>query len=450
MAYTTTTPNDIDFVYKLPENEMLQAIQTSDQQIDKANDQTDAFDKYINSIKSLPANQGRLQEIAGNYRNQITSVRDTIAQDPANYRQHLGKIRGLSRNIQNDEDLKTMQTQYDNYQKWLTDNKDADPTLLDAYKNHTANQGGYDPTTKSYSNLNLPQVSKTIDWAKKAKEWQEGAKPISKDNETELAGDINEITQKVQKNNNGDWLVKQGGKLVYMSPERVQQIWQDSKNSDLEAKRWVEQANNVLPPKYTLAPNTNYQEDNGVTPRMIAKPIGAGDYMSQLAERAAIGKFAYKETTSKRSITRNPIADELLKENWKHDEHMLERKEKLDDQAHKDEIDKQKNISDHLDDLNNTDEPGKQKAAQEWFKTMGIDPKNVQSSFVQAQMSNPAPSTTLSAILSTGRLSVAFFNLVKERSLANLRSAIVLPSICILSENTLVPCGKLASIPPCS
>lgn len=396
MAYTTTSPTDIDFMYKLPEQEMLQAISTSDQAIDKTNDQADMYSKYINDAKSkaLPGDVERLDTISKNYQNRINDVTNNIAQDPSNYRQYSPQLRGISRQLQNDTDISTINSRYSQYQKWLADNKDADPTLLEAAKNRIMGNHGYDNKT-GYSPLSqsLEEISKPIDWAKKAKDWHSGMQPISSDGSYTTIADIENNKARPVVNANGQWLVKTEHGTEYVSKDRVAQNFDNNFNSDLEAQRWVKQSNTYLPSKQVLGQNTNNIDIDNVTPRFIYKPIGTGDYMLNQAREAAIGTYAYKKTKSKMDLSTNPNEmshKDWEKENIKVQQDKLERSQDLQDQEtsrkekeHADIIEK---VGDALDPTSATS-----KASKEALKAVyGIDnPTHVLDYFNQAQANNP-------------------------------------------------------------
>lgn len=422
MAYTTTSPTDIDFMYKLPENEMLQAISNSDQQVDNANNQLDMFGKYINDTKSkvLPGDQERVDNLAKGWQGQISDVSDEMNSDPANYRQHLPNIRNISRSIQNNSDLQIMNNRYATYKKWLGDNKDADPSLLQSAQQQYLNKAKWNPATNQYDNGELENISKSIDLNKKSKEWLEGMKPMTKDGtDIESVSDIFNDAKGKEKfitNAQGQYLVTQGNKTEWVDKNRIKENYLNNYNSDLETQRYIQQSNKYLLGIQTIGENDGSININGVTPRYVPKTIGRGDYMINQAMDAAMGKYAYSNTKNVRKIVpnSNQMSDkDWQKENIDKDKAQIKRKEELDDAIQKREDDKHKEISSHLDDLYDaTDSPGnnkdgtpilgpKQIAAQKWFDANGINPKEVVNQYHAAQQTNPTVSVNSNGTTST-------------------------------------------------
>ena len=322
MPYTTADPRSVDYMYQMPEQMMLQAVQTSDNNIDKISDQNDALSNHLNSINALSSDQPALKQAADNYRSQIDDITKQIQQDPANYRKLGPQLRTISRGLQNDEILKGVQDRYNQVSTWQKENDKLaqegkiDPLLYNSYKSTVLpsllQQSAYNPETKQFGNVNLPSISKSIDYNKKAEEWMKGAKPVK----NEQTGDI------ISKN--GEWLVQTERGQEYMSPQKVKQIWQDSKDSDLEVQNHIQQLNQYLPkinatndPNHTYNPNTFN--------------IGAGDYIANKAMNAAVDKYVYNDKKDKQELKVNPWEKTYFDANQKVNEEKLKRSHELED-----------------------------------------------------------------------------------------------------------------------
>lgn len=306
MGYTTSTPENIDFSYKMPESLMIQAISNADQQVDNVNNQTDAYDKYINSINSLSPDKARLDEINKGYRNQIENVRTGIQSNPANYREYLPQIRQLSRTLLNNKELQTIQSRYKQVTDWQTEHDKLaqegkiDPTLYDIFKSQhlpSLIQSTSYTSEKGFGNISLPNISKGIDWAKKNEEYIKDMKPV-----TNAAGTV------ISKD--GQWLVETTEGRKYVSPERIKQTWLNNYMADPEAQRSTGQYNNYVGDK-------------------------VGTNIADNAMKAAMNKYSFSEG-AKTKIAQNPVDKMYFEANNKVNEDKLKRQHQLQDQEHDD------------------------------------------------------------------------------------------------------------------
>ncbi len=374
MAYQTTTPTDIDFMYKMPENLMLKAIDTADTNIDKANDQSDLFDKYISDIKALPIDQQILSDKSTNYKNQIDQVRGLIQNDPANYRKYLPKVREISRGLNSDNDLKSIQSRYTTYNDYTKKYDEAamkgdiDPVLYSKVKQQLPElvaQSAYNPTTKQFGNLNLPtDISKPIDWAKRSQDYIKDMKPVQDASGVTISKD-------------GKWLVETSEGRKYLSPDKVRETWLKSFGADPEAQRWVGQANNY-----------------------VAKDYGTNTANS--AMEAAMNKYSVKEG-AKTKITINPWEKEYWTANQKVQDEILKRKYDTEDQADernnhiaelvgKNELGKPIGTDKKGNPIPASDENiAKAKAAQAEAKYLGVNLDEVSKTVSQSAKTNNEP-----------------------------------------------------------
>lgn len=328
MAYTTADPKDIDFMYQMPEQMMLQAVQTSDANIDKISDQNDALGQYVNSIKALPGDQDDLKTAANSYRSQIGNITSAIQKDPANYRRLSPQLRTISRTLQSDPVLAGVQSRYNQVSEWQKNNDKLvqegkiDPILYQNYKNNVLNQqlesSKYNPQTKTFGNLNLSNISASVDWNKKSEEWMKGAVPVT------TGGTDN----KVIRNSEGEMLVTTDNGRIYMSPQRVKQIWEDNKNNDAQAQNSIQQYNQFLPKlNPTNDPNHSYN------PSLFN--VGYGDNMASNALNATLNKYSQDDRTSKSKTEVNPLYKFNTERNDEVADNLIKRKNTLDDNAEK-------------------------------------------------------------------------------------------------------------------
>lgn len=93
--------NRPDFMYDLPENLMMKAIDVADTQ-NQALDATIGTDRNALSIPYHPNDEEYVKQWASSWNNKINSAADNLNQDRANWRQYMNPIKDLGRQLETD------------------------------------------------------------------------------------------------------------------------------------------------------------------------------------------------------------------------------------------------------------------------------------------------------------------------------------------------------------
>jgi hypothetical protein len=99
--YRTANPQMLDYMYQLPEAQMLQVIQNKDRQI-AANEAAtlELYDKL--QANALTKDEVRRDEIISGYENRVDDLVNQLQEDPLAYAKKDSEIRGLARDIHQD------------------------------------------------------------------------------------------------------------------------------------------------------------------------------------------------------------------------------------------------------------------------------------------------------------------------------------------------------------
>lgn len=99
--YQTATPNKIDFMYQVPENQMFQALAATDKRIgDEENSIYDLYGKL--QFQALSDDKERRQEIISGYEGEIDKLAKQFQENPLAYTNTKGVTRKLQREIHED------------------------------------------------------------------------------------------------------------------------------------------------------------------------------------------------------------------------------------------------------------------------------------------------------------------------------------------------------------
>jgi len=113
--YKTSAATPSDFMYELPKEAMMQAMQTTDANITNTEQSLVALNDFL-KLNANKKDKGKADEIIGGYRKSIDEVTDAISKDPLSYYKEANKIRTLGRSIKDDfttGDAFKIQTAYD-------------------------------------------------------------------------------------------------------------------------------------------------------------------------------------------------------------------------------------------------------------------------------------------------------------------------------------------------
>ena len=99
--YKTATPQKLDFMHKLPEGALLQAINATDQRL--ANEEAAIYDLYGQlEANALSKDKTRRDEILKEYEGQVDELAGKFMEDPLSYSNTKGQTRKLARTIHED------------------------------------------------------------------------------------------------------------------------------------------------------------------------------------------------------------------------------------------------------------------------------------------------------------------------------------------------------------
>ena len=185
--YKTTAATPSDFMYELPKEVMLGAIQALDKNINKQQDSiSDAQTKLVD-IKNLKGDDPEVQAQLDKYNTQFDNLAKQIMEDPLSFRKFGADIRGASRTMQEDLSrgmLGVAQKNYqgyEDYSKALDENKELSDQRKDLLKRAAlSNYGKMDyKGTGDYKDINDSLITgfKDIDDNEYIKKIGEGWEP---------------------------------------------------------------------------------------------------------------------------------------------------------------------------------------------------------------------------------------------------------------------------------
>jgi hypothetical protein len=185
--YKTAASAPIDYMYQANIPLMQQVIAANDQYITQNLGHLGQADTLANSISALDADSDRAKEISEMYSSKINSLADQIRKDPANWRDKIGHIRDLTKDLQTNfknGEISKISYNYSQYKKLSDDldkqveefNKSGKGVSADraaAYKRYYLNQfmergkgTGYDPKTGNYNVFKYDPVMANMDVSK--------------------------------------------------------------------------------------------------------------------------------------------------------------------------------------------------------------------------------------------------------------------------------------------
>ena len=112
--YKTASPQMVDFMYKVPEQAILKAIEGTDKQIDTENLYVTESQKLLQK-KALAPDEARQKEKLDAYQKEINDVSQLLASSPLAALKDRQKIRDLGKKIYEDVTRGELSTQYKNY-----------------------------------------------------------------------------------------------------------------------------------------------------------------------------------------------------------------------------------------------------------------------------------------------------------------------------------------------
>ena len=100
--YKTSSANTLDYMYKMPQQLMLGALQNTEAQIDNIYQQSDLLNNALTKVKYLTPDEQRVKEISQGYANEVDNITKAITQNPMEWRKYMPTIKDLGRKMNND------------------------------------------------------------------------------------------------------------------------------------------------------------------------------------------------------------------------------------------------------------------------------------------------------------------------------------------------------------
>lgn len=173
--FRTATPQNVDFMYKLPEEMMFKATQQASQDITQNQAATySLYDKL--HLNALAGDKQRAREILGGYEDQINGLAQQLQNNPLEFRRKSGDIIALSRKLNKDftnGEAAAIGNNYALVSEWEKrqienkDIKDKESIILAKnkwLKDYELNGGvNWNPTTGTGVSVPLEELYNTVD-----------------------------------------------------------------------------------------------------------------------------------------------------------------------------------------------------------------------------------------------------------------------------------------------
>lgn len=303
--YKTTKQDHLDYMYKLPEQYMLGAVQQASD--DLTQNQAALFDMYGKlELNALSPDKEAAKQLLDNYEQKINTLTSELQADPLGFRKRTGDIMRLSRDLQKEFSsgkAAAIQGNYNAYQTQLQDwkktarekqlaNADWIPGLAQKSLSEYANKGGaaYDDTTGDYNTYMMDDLANHVDIDEKLSE-------IGKEYEPHIRAwaDAGLSTD-------GNFIVETSGKTETKSAHELLQAMTNQIMTDAESMRYIKQGSEIG------ALQGYYKEDgDGMEYPYSIDEKGNIEYKGTLGAKlqAAINKYARNNTTAARETWKN-------------------------------------------------------------------------------------------------------------------------------------------------
>lgn len=212
--YQTTDPHYVDFIYQPPWELAERVLSTKQQEYDLSLSATKALNDLL-EIQYLDseANRSHVEQITQRWESEINDLTEQIKKDPLNAGSYLHRIEGLTRDIQKERKtglIGQLESAYAARQKTIEDNK----KIKEEYPNR------FEAGLRYYDNLWLESGADDL-----ASPWRGGliTKDLNWDEIIKSTKDLkaNIVEGTVKTPTGTGYLVKQGGKTVEMSEDRL-------------------------------------------------------------------------------------------------------------------------------------------------------------------------------------------------------------------------------------
>jgi hypothetical protein len=328
--YRASAPQNVDFMYKLPEQMMLQGTQQAAQDIE----QNQAAMLSLYDKLQLPALEGedsrRAKGIIGNYEDKINEIAQVLQENPLDFRRKSGDLIGLSRSIQQEwtkgeaaaimGNYAKMEEFKKRYDDMIKSGKIEDPHavgyLMANIKREFERNGGtkYDPSTGTGNALPLEELAPYVDIQKNFDEYVKGMEPFIRSTSS-ISGD----------NTESAFIYEHEGQTQTLSKDRLLDVLWGKFMGDSKAHDYLRQRSKIgmLRGYYDEEGNlkrpfeTSVVKDKNGNERMNISFTKDNQYLSPLSPMVAgtLAKFERNDVTKdKWSVSTNQYGLEKVKE----------------------------------------------------------------------------------------------------------------------------------------
>ena len=117
--YKTASPETVDFMYQLPQEQLIAAMKVNEQNIDTQYQQFAVLNDQLLKLKSLAADQPEVKKYLDEMEEKVTSLTKTLQNDPMAWKKQMPLVRDLGQQIHKDftrGKAAHWQSQYDAFQ----------------------------------------------------------------------------------------------------------------------------------------------------------------------------------------------------------------------------------------------------------------------------------------------------------------------------------------------
>ena len=241
--FRTATPQNIDFMYKLPENLMFKVAQQASEDISQ--NQAAIYDLY--GKLQLPAIENDKEEakaLLGGYETKINDISKTLVDNPLEFRRKSGDILGLAREMAKDfstgkaANIASRYASLNEWEKRQFENKDIkDKEAITAMKANILStdkrSGGlkYNPVTNSGRSLPIEELYGTVDLNK---QFMDRADKI-----------VAQVTANGNADKDGKYIYTWKNKTEKRTPEQIRQVLYSDFLADQDTQNYIKQRSKI-------------------------------------------------------------------------------------------------------------------------------------------------------------------------------------------------------------
>lgn len=243
--YKQTQPENVDFMYKLPEALMIQATQQAAQDIEQ--NQAAMYSLYDKlNLSALSSDKERAKQLVGEYEGKIGEMAQQLQKDPLSFRRKTGDIIGLSRQIQQDwtkGEAAAIQSNYNQLAEWekrmedmVKSGKIDDPQAINYMRQYMMNKfkgTQYDKGSGKYNQLYTEDLSPFVNVREEFDKYVKDMKPHV------LA------TSNIEDVGNGQYIRKTDKTVERLGEDEVLSMLWNSFAADDKVKNYIHQRSKI-------------------------------------------------------------------------------------------------------------------------------------------------------------------------------------------------------------